>query len=70
MCAAEDSSTPSVIAMTMATEPLYVCGADTCGLRQCTEIKSGHDTGRRHRQDPKKRKPRTYPLVGIPEIRI
>ena len=63
--AAEESSTPAVLAIPRATEPLSGCGADTCGLRQCTEIKSGHDTGRRQRQDPNKRKTRTYPRVGI-----
>jgi hypothetical protein len=63
--AAEESSTPAVLAIPRATEPLSGCGADTCGLRQCTEIKSGHDTGRRQRQDPNKRKTRKYPRVGI-----
>jgi hypothetical protein len=32
------------IALQVATEPPYVCGAATCGWHLCTEIKSGHGT--------------------------
>lgn len=48
-----------------AIEPQDMVGAATFPLHLEREIKSGHDPGRRRRQDPKKRRKGKHPRTGI-----
>jgi hypothetical protein len=55
----------SVLAITMATEPPYVCGAATRHLHRAREMKSGHDAGCRLRWYGKSGAKRKNPLLGV-----
>ena len=55
----------SVLAIIMATEPQYVCGAATRHLHRSTEMKSGHDAGCRLRWHCKSGEKRKTPLLGL-----
>jgi hypothetical protein len=55
----------SALAAFRATEPQYVCGAATRLRHLHQEMKSGHDTGCRLRQNDKAEKNSNNPLPGV-----